>query len=150
LAITTIPGKLAQSVLGANPVNYASDTIKVTLHSSAYTPDQDAHQFFSSVTNELATGNGYTSGGFTLISKVVSYDAANNKNIFDAGDAAWTAAGGTIGPFRYACVRKDTGSAATSPILAIVDFGANQSITDGNTSTIIWDGTNGVFTGGAV
>ena len=45
-----------------NPAN----TFKLSLHTSAYTPNNTTHEVFADVTNELATGFGYTAGGITL------------------------------------------------------------------------------------
>lgn len=42
-------------------VDWDSDTIKVMLTTSSYTPNQDTHIYKSSVTNEV-TGTGYTAG----------------------------------------------------------------------------------------
>lgn len=119
---------------------WTSDTIKVSLHSSAYTPDQDAHEFFSSATNELSTANGYTAGGATLASKTVTVDTTSNETRFDAADVSWTAGSGQTLTARYAVIRKDTGSAATSPVLGYVDFGADVSATNA-ALTIQWDST---------
>lgn len=126
-------------------VAWTSDTIKVTLHSSSYTPNQNTDEFFSAVTNELATANGYTAGGATLASKTRTVDAASNEIRYDAADVAWTPSAGQTLTARYAVIRKDTGSAATSPVLGYVDFGADVSAT-GTALTLTWDAT-GVLKG---
>jgi hypothetical protein len=118
---------------------WTSDTIKVAMTTSSYTPDQDTHEFFSSVTNELSTGNGYTSGGATLGSKTLTYDTATNQVRLDAADTVWTASG-TLGPARRAVIYKSTGTASTSPLLGWVDFGTDVSATDA-AYTITWDST---------
>lgn len=123
-------------------VLWTTDTIKATLHGSAYTPNQATDEFFSAVTNELATGNGYTAGGVTLASKSVTLTGL--AVALKAAASVWTAAGGPIGPARFAVLRKDTGSAATSPVLGWVDFGADASAT-GATFTITWDAVNGAL-----
>lgn len=118
----------------ARRVDWVTDTIKVALTTSTYTPNQDTHDFFNDITNEVA-GAGYTAGGVTLGSKTVVYSGASNKLVLDAADAAWTTATFTA---RYAIVYKDTGSAATSPLMGYVDFGGDQTVT-GATFTIVWD-----------
>jgi hypothetical protein len=114
-------------------IDFLSDTIKVALTTSSYTPNQDTHDFFDDVTNEVANGNGYTSGGATLGSKTL----ANTNNVvkFDAADTSWTTSTITA---RRAVIYKDTGSASTSPLLAWVDFGADVSSSSG-TFQITWD-----------
>lgn len=120
----------------ARRVDWASDTVKVALTTSGYTPDQDAHDFFNDVTNEVSA-TGYTAGGAALGSKTVSYDTATNETRLDAADVSWTAASFTC---RYAVVYKDTGTASTSPLLGYVDFGGDETVASG-TFTIAWDST---------
>lgn len=43
-----------------------SDTLKMTLHTSSYTPAINTDQYVSDLTNELSTASGYTSGGATV------------------------------------------------------------------------------------
>lgn len=115
-------------------VDWDTDTIKVALCTSAYTPDQDAHQYFSSVTNEVS-GTGYTAGGQTLAGASITYTAGTNVLKLDANDSSWPTSTITA---RYAVVYKSTGSAATSPLICYVDFGADVVSTAG-TFSITWD-----------
>lgn len=121
-------------------INLPSDTIKVALCTSAYTPDQDVHDFFNDVTGEV-TGTGYTAGGNTLGTKTLTYNGATNTVTFDAADTVWASSTITA---RYAVVYKSTGTASTSPLIAYVDFGADVSSSAGN-FTITWDAA-GIFT----
>jgi hypothetical protein len=105
-------------------INLTSDTIKITLHTSTYVPNFDTHEFYTDLTNELATAGGYTSGGATLTTKVTAYDAVNDRATFDCDDVTWTAATFTC---RYAVIRKDTGTGSTSPLIGWLDFTTNQS-----------------------
>src|SRR3712207_1302567 len=52
-------------------IDLDTDTIKVALVTSSYTPDQDAHDNFDDVTNEVS-GTGYTARGVTLGSVTVT------------------------------------------------------------------------------
>jgi len=116
-------------------IDFLSDTIKVMLCTSTYTPAQDTHVFKSDVTNEI-TGTGYTAGGATLGSKTLDYTAATNVIKFDGADVAWTSSTLTA---RYAVIYDDTPATdATKPLLGYVDFGADQSTVNG-TFTITWD-----------
>ena len=126
-------------------VDWLADPITVALTSSAYTPDQDAHEFFSSVTNELATGNGYTAGGQLLTGKTVTIDAATNQCRLKAGNPQWTTAVGQTLTARKAVIYKNTGTPATSPLLAVVDFGADKSASDGGSFAVAWDATTGAL-----
>jgi hypothetical protein len=139
----------AQKHLDAD-VDWVADTIKVTMHSSSYTPNQSTHEFFSSVTNELTTANGYTAGGATLGTKSVTVTGLVTAYL--AAATSWSVASGQTLTARWAVVRKDTGTAATSPVLAYVlldttpaDVTASASGGASTTFTLTWDATDGVF-----
>lgn len=125
------------SATAARRVDWVGDTIKVALCTSSYTPNQDTHDFYNDLTNEVANGNGYTTGGASLANKTTSYDTATNETRLDADDVSWTSSSFTA---RYAVVYKDTGAAATSPLLGYVDFGGDETVASG-TLTITWDAT---------
>lgn len=135
MAVTAkLYGKFLTS-LGNKEVNLTSDTLKVMLCTSTYTPDQDTHQYKSSVTNEV-TGTGYVATGATLGSVVLAYNAGTNKYNLDAADTSWTTSTITA---RYAVVYDSTpASDATRPLICYVDFGADVSST-GATFQITWD-----------
>jgi hypothetical protein len=118
-------------------VDFDSDTIKVALVSSSYTPDQDAHDYWNDVNSYEVTGTGYTAGGATLASKTATYDSATNVIVLDAADTTWSSSTITA---RYAVIYDSTGTASTSPLIGYVDFGSDQSSTSGN-FTITWDST---------
>lgn len=118
-------------------VDWDSDTIKVMLTTSAYTPNQDTHIYKSSVTNEV-TGTGYTAGGATLSGKTITYDSATNVTVLDADDVTWASSTITA---RYAVIYDDAGASdATKVLIGYVDFGSDQSSTNGN-FTLTWDAT---------
>jgi len=118
-------------------VDWDTDTIKVALLSNAYTPDQDAHDYFNDVSANEVTGTGYTSGGATLASKTITYDSGSNVITLDAADTTWSSSTITA---RYAVVYGSTGTASSSPLIGYVDFGSDQSSSNGN-FTITWDAT---------
>ncbi len=126
---------------GAPNIDYLSDTIKVALCSSSYTPDQDAHDFFDDITNELSTALGYTQHGATLTTKSIAYDSGANVIGFKADPVSWAGASFT---FRYAIIYDSTpGSDATRPLLGYVDMGANVTAL-GGVFTLVWD-TSGLL-----
>ena len=125
------------STTATNRVDWVTDTIKVALTTSAYTPNQDTHDFFDDITNEVV-GTGYTAGGASLANKVTPiYDTASNEMRLDADDAVWATSSLTA---RYAILYKSTGTASTSPLLGYVDFGGDQT-TSAADFTIQWDAT---------
>lgn len=103
----------------ADRVDWVTDTIVMSLHTTTYAPNQDTDQYFSTVTNELATGGGYTAGGITLTGKTLTYDGPTNTTRLKANAVTWTAMTNT---FRYAVIRKNTGVAGTSHLMSYIDF----------------------------
>ena len=118
-------------------VDWDTDTIKVALLANTYTPNQDTHDYFNDVSASEVTGTGYTSGGATLASKTITYDSGSNVITLDAADTTWSSSTITA---RYAVVYASTGTASTSPLIGYVDFGSDQSSSNGN-FTITWDAT---------
>lgn len=119
-------------------IDWDTDTIKVALLSNGYTPDQDAHNYFDDVVAFEVSGTGYTAGGLTLANKTNTYNAATNTIILDADDVTWSSSTITA---RYAVVYDATPATdATKPLIGYVDFGADQSSSNGN-FTITWDST---------
>ena len=119
-------------------VDWDTDTIKVALLTSSYTPNQDTHDYFDDVSSTEVSGTGYTAGGETLSSKSISYDGSTNIITLDAADVTWASSTITA---RYAVVYDATpGTNATRPLIGYVDFGSDQSSSSGN-FTITWDST---------
>jgi hypothetical protein len=113
--------------LAAGQINWVGGAAKALLLTSAYTPNQDTHRYKSDLTNELPTANGYTLRGVTLTTKTSTYDAPTNVMMLDCDDPSWAAATLTA---RYLVFYIDTGTDATSPLVAYVDFGADVSSTN--------------------
>lgn len=119
-------------------VDFDSDSIKVALVSSAYTPNQDTHDYWDDVVANEVSGAGYTAGGQALAGKTVTYDGATNTLILDANDAVWSASTLTA---RYAVVYDDSGATnGQKALIGYQDMGSDQSSTNGN-FTVQWDST---------
>lgn len=108
-------------------INFTGGTVKAMLCTSAYVPNQDTHQFKSSVTNEV-TGTGYTAGGVTLASKTLTYDAPSHTLTLDCADLSWPSSSITA---RILVVYLSTGTDSTSPLICWVDFGSDQTSVSG-------------------
>lgn len=105
---------------GVTPINFKTDIIKLAILTSAYTPDQDAHDFYDDVSaNEITATGSYSAGGVTL-TVTTSQDNTDNEGVFDAADVAIT--GATITNGRYGVIYKSTGVEATSRLIALLDF----------------------------
>ena len=126
-----------KNVMNGN-IDLDTNTIKVALVTSGYTPTQATHEFFNQVTSEVS-GTGYTAGGSTLASAAVT--ASGGKGVFDANDTSW--ANSTI-TARAAVIYKDSGASTTSPIIAYIDFGSDK-VSSGGEFKITWN-ASGILT----
>jgi len=114
-----------------------TDTIKVVLVTSSYTPNIDTHTQYSHITNQV-TGTGYTAGGATLANKSVAVDTTNDRAKFDADDTTWTTASVTArGAIIYKYVDNAGSPDDTSPLICYKDFGADVTSTNAD-FTIKW------------
>lgn len=132
-----VTGKLYGKVFTAlwnKEIDWDTDTIKVALTTATYTPDQDAHDYFNDVTNEVS-GTGYSAGGATLANKTVTYTGATNKFVLDADDATWTTS--TITARTAVVYDASPGSDATRPLICYQQSDADVSTTAG-TFTVQW------------
>lgn len=120
------------------PCDFNADTFKLALSNTA--PNLTTADFFNDIT-EITAGNGYTAGGLTLAGVTVSRSGGTAK--ITADDAVLTATGG-IGPFRYVIFYKSTGTAATSPLISMWDYGSSISLLNGETFTADINPTNGL------
>lgn len=113
-----------------------TDVLKLMLTTSTYTPSQGTHQYKSSVTNEVAAGGGYTAGGNTIGSVGVTVTAGTHVVNITGANGSWPASTFTA---RYAVLYDSTPATdATRPLILFVDFGADQSPSNG-TLSVTWD-----------
>jgi len=77
-------------------------TVKLALVTSSYTPDvtTSGNTIWANVSaNEIANGNGYTTGGISLSSMVATAVSGGYK--FSSASPVWNASGGDIPAWRY-------------------------------------------------
>lgn len=118
-------------------ISLLADTLKLALVKNSYIYDIN-HEFFSSVGASEIVDSGYTHGGTALSNKAVNQEV--NKIYFDADDLAWTIAG-TVS-IKYALLYKDTGIAATSPLITVFEFDPERVVVN---STITFKVNNKGF-----
>jgi len=139
MAVTaTIYNSYKAKLMDGSNINLATggDTIKIALTTSSYTPDIDTHDFYNDITNELATGDGYTTGGETLANQAVTTDTTDNEGVYDADNVVWTFTALRVP--RYAVIYKSTGTSTTSPLIGYIDLGSDYTIVSG-TLTLTFD-----------
>lgn len=106
-------------------LNLSTDTLKVALVTSSYTPNVDTDEFWSGVSTYEVSGTGYTAGGKVLTSQTVTQDNSNDRAVFDAADVTWT--GLSVGTPGWAVLYKDTGNASTSPLICYWQLGTTPT-----------------------
>ena len=131
---------------GDGTVDMDGDTFKMALALSTSNIATTSVDGYAAVTNEVANGNGYTTGGETLAS--VTWTESSGTVTFDCADEVWTASGGSI-TARFAFIYDDT---VTSPVADPVvchslldNTPADVTATDGNTFTVAIN-ASGIFT----
>jgi len=124
-------------LLATKAINFLTDAVfKIILMNTGFTFNKDTHHGYADVSaSELATGFGYTQNTKTLAGVAVTED----DTVYDAtrvtwANAAWTAAGGSIGPTPGAIIFDD--SVTGDPIVGYIDFGGEQTQVDGGVATI--------------
>lgn len=117
-------------------IDWDTDNIKVLLVDTAdYTVSIDVHEFHSDV-----TAAGIEATSTNLLSKTVLLGVA------DAADITFTAVSGDV--CEALIVYKDTGTSATSPLIAYIDTAASglPVTPNGGDITIAWDaGADKIF-----
>jgi hypothetical protein len=121
-------------------VNLATDTLKVMLTNTL--PLATNTQYSDISGNEVANGNGYTTGGATVTTGSSTQTSGVYKYVASVASPTWTATG-SVGPFRYAVLYDTTPS--TKSLLGWWDYGSSISLASTNTFTVTFDATNGVF-----
>ena len=98
-----------------------SDTIKIALYTSSATLNATTDTYTTS--NEVANGNGYTTGGVTLANASVIENGTSG--CFDADNPEWTSASFTA---RGALIYNDTDG---DRAISVLDFGGDFTVSSG-------------------
>ncbi len=116
-------------------INWMSDNIKcILVDTGAYTPQTAVHQYLADIPISARIA-----GPVTLTSKATTGGAA------DAADCTFTSVSGPS--IEAIVIYSDTGSEATSPLIAYIDTATGLPITpNGGDIIVTWDnGTNKIF-----
>lgn len=124
---------------GDGPMDLLSDSLRLTLHTSTYTPAQSTNEVKADATNELATAGGYTALGTALASKTNTQSSL--VTTFDAADVTWTATSIT---HRIAALWDDTVATPTDPLICYIDNGGD--VTTSSTDLVYQWNASGVWT----
>lgn len=136
--MTTEAANKIKYALATKQIDFANDTFKIILMATGFTFNKDTHHGYADVSaNELANGNGYTTGGNVLAGVSVTEDDTDDRTEVTWNNSAWTASGGSIGPSPGAIIYDDTPtSPQADPIVGYIDFAGEQTQADGGVCTI--------------
>ena len=129
---SVIYNKAKESFLSQNPsIDMDTDTIKAALVDTGTYTFSSSHQYYSSVSGVVGTPA-------TLASKTVT------NGTFDAADVTYSAVTGAS--VEAIIIYKDTGSAATSPLIAYIDSASSglPVTPNGGDITVAWN-ASGIF-----
>lgn len=121
-------------------LNGTSTNFRIALVTSSWTPAPTTNEVWADVSaNEIANGNGYTTGGGTLTSVALTQSAGTVK--FTSAAFVWTASGTGIPAWRYAVIYYlGTLNAKVNPLVAYCLGDVTPAdiplTTSGNTLTI--------------
>lgn len=131
------------NVVAANPYlakyNLASDTVKILLTNTAPVATDATYAGISA--NELANGNGYTTGGASLTLTSATQTAGVFKYIAAAANPTWTFTGVCV--FRYVVAYDFT--ATNKDLLGAWDYGSTITTASADTFAAIFDAVNGIL-----
>ena len=123
---------------GTEPTNYY-----LALVTSATAPTADTNTL--SQLTEIAAGNGYTTGGYSLARNSTDFDVLTEDDTGDQAyiqlkDIAWTASGGNLpssgNGARWAVLTDDNGTVGSREVYAWFDLTADRTVSDGQTLTL--------------
>ena len=114
---------------GVHNLQASGDTARVFLSNTAPV----ATNTIKANITEIGAGNGYTAGGEDTQNDT---SRAGNTTSVTGVDVVWTAAGGSIGPFRYVVLYNDTPTSPADPLIGWWDNGSSVTLNDGETFTV--------------
>jgi hypothetical protein len=121
--------------LGQKKIHLGTDTFKIALFTSSSNAGAAtlATAQYATLTNQVANGNGYTTGGVTV---AVTWNRSTGTVTFDTADASWTASGASL-TARFAVLYSDTATSKDLVSYMLLDAAPADVVTqDGNTLTI--------------
>jgi hypothetical protein len=126
--------------LGNKKFDMDGDTFKARLLSSA--ASSSWVQWSDCSANEIANGNGYTTGGVTLT--IVSWSISGGAVRWMVTSPTWTSSGTGMAAYRTLVVLDD--SATNDELVCYIDYGFGRSVAAGEAAPIFFDQENGLIT----
>ena len=143
--------------LGLKKHDLNTDTLKLLLmQPGAPTPpvagdatfdDNTTHQLNSSTATEVANGNGYTAGGYTIPSTSYSQTSGTATMSGTPANPTWTASGSGFSLRYVVFYNSSAGSLGARPVIAWWDYASTLTLSgaNGDTFTVSF-ASNHIFT----
>ena len=115
----------------------------MALFTSAAAPVADTNT--KSELTEIASGNGYTTGGISLTPGATDFDVwteddTNDRGLVQIRDLVWTASGGNLpgsgSGARYAALTDNNGTQGSREVYAYFDLSSDRVVSDSQTLTL--------------
>lgn len=122
--------------------NWATHTFKAVLCNTAPVATNTVLADLTQISN----GGGYTGGaggGLTLDTVTLSETTGTAKTTI--ADEVFTASGAAVGPLRYVAIYNDTPTSPVDPLVCWFDYGSSITLADGESLTVDFDPTNGLW-----
>jgi len=136
----------AKEYIGDGTIDLDTNTFKIALFTSSSNANALTNSVLADLTNQVASGTGYTTGGETLAN--VTWGQTGGTATFDADNVEWTASTGPI-TARFAVIYRDgTVNSVTNALVCVslLDTApADVTATDGNKLQINFN-ASGIFT----
>jgi hypothetical protein len=115
--------------------NLGSDTLKILLTNVAPAVTNSVKGDLT----EISAGFGYSAGG----NQAVQTGSSQSSGLYtlSATHVTFLAAGGSIGPFRYAVLYNDTPSSPADPLIGFLDYGSSITLSDGQSFIVRFNST---------
>jgi hypothetical protein len=127
--VINLPGAVRIALVGSGG-NFATATLSL----------------FSQITDQVTSGNGYSSSGKALATEAWTAGVSAGQIKFDAADPIWTATGGPINSIKAAVLFMSGASAGACHMLAYASLTSGAfNLASGNTLTLQFNSL-GIFT----
>jgi len=120
-------------MFGVHDFANGADTFKIALYTSSATLNASTTAYTTS--NQVANGNGYSTGGESLTN--VSPTVSGTTALTDFADETWGSSSITArGALIYNSTPNTTSISVTNPSVIILDFGADKTSTTGDFTVV--------------
>ncbi len=137
---------LAKKKIGNTTINLAATTYRMSLHTSASNAATLTLGIYNSLTNEVATGNGYTAQGKACTTEQWTVGASAKSYKFDVDDVVWTGTGGTIPNIKFSEIWVSAAASAGRHLLCTASLTSTQFTLSQNNTLTLQVNSLGVFT----